>query len=265
MFSISTGLNWNSDQNMSLGINIGRSQRGPSADVLFANGPHVATGTFEVGDANLDVETSNTLDIILGKSYKAWQWNINLFANYVEDFIFLEGQDLDNDGSVDEVNETNTGTGEFQLHHVEQDDVTMYGFEVSLDTNIFDGNIGQLDLNLFSDYVRAVRSNGDNIARISPARFGSGLSYNYKKFDAGINLTNVLAQKDNATLETATGGYAVLDMNANYNLMSGKQDANIFLKMTNLLDEDGRMHTSFIKDRAPIMGRSVILGFQVTF
>ena len=141
----------------------------------------------------------------------------------------------------------------------------MYGFEVSLDTNIFDGNIGQLDLNLFSDYVRAVRSNGDNIARISPARFGSGLSYNYKKFDAGINLTNVLAQKDNATLETATGGYAVLDMNANYNLMSGKQDANIFLKMTNLLDEDGRMHTSFIKDRAPIMGRSVILGFQVTF
>ena len=56
-----------------------------------------------------------------------------------------------------------------------------------------------------------------------------------------------------------------LAMNANYNLMSGKQDANIFLKMTNLLDEDGRMHTSFIKDRAPIMGRSVILGFQVTF
>jgi len=265
MFSISTGLNWNSDQNMSLGINIGRSQRGPSADVLFANGPHVATGTFEVGDANLDVETSNTLDIILGKSYKAWQWNINLFANYVEDFIFLEGQDLDNDGSVDEVNETNTGTGEFQLHHVEQDDVTMYGFEVSLDTNIFDGNFGQLDLNLFSDYVRAVRSNGDNIARISPARFGSGLSYNYKKFDAGIDLTNVLAQKDNATLETATGGYAVLNMNANYNLMSGKQDMNIFLKMTNLLDEDGRMHTSFIKDRAPIMGRSVILGFQATF
>ena len=40
----------------------------------------------------------------------------------------------------------------------------MYGFGGFSDTNIFDGNIGQLDLNLFSDYVRVVRSNGDNIA-----------------------------------------------------------------------------------------------------
>ena len=89
MYSVSTALNWNSDQNMSLGISVGRTQSGPSADKLFANGPHVATGTFEVGDSNLDVETNNSLDIVLGKSYKAWQWNINLFANYVEDFIFL--------------------------------------------------------------------------------------------------------------------------------------------------------------------------------
>ncbi len=54
-------------------------------------------------------------------------------------------------------------------------------------------------------------------------------------------------------------------MNANYNVLSGEQDLNIFLKLTNILDEDGRLHTSFIKDRAPIMGRALMVGFRLIF
>ena len=141
----------------------------------------------------------------------------------------------------------------------------MYGFETSLDVNLFKGNHGQLDLNLFADYVRAELDDGGNLSRISPARFGSGLNYNYKKFKYGINFTNIFEQKNNGRLETDTDGYSVLNMNANYNVLSGKQDLNIFLKMTNILDEDGRLHTSFIKDRAPIMGRSLMVGLQVNF
>ena len=54
-------------------------------------------------------------------------------------------------------------------------------------------------------------------------------------------------------------------MNANYDVSSGNQSSNIFIRMTNILNEDGRLHTSFIKDRAPIMGRSLMVGFQVDF
>ena len=160
---------------------------------------------------------------------------------------------------------TNTGAGEFQLLQYNQDGLFMYGFEASLDINLFKGNHGQLDLNLFGDYVRAELDDNGNLSRISPARFGSGLNYNYKKFNTGIDFTNVLAQKNNGKLETDTDGYSVLNMNANYNVLSGEQDLKIFLKMTNILDEDGRLHTSFIKDRAPIMGRSLMVGFQVDF
>ena len=265
MYSISSGLRWDFNKNTMLGINMSRSQRGPSSEELFSNGPHIATGTFEQGQSNLDVETANSLDLTLSKTYEIWQWNMSLFTNYIEDFIFLQGLDLDNDGSVDQVDETGNAAGEFQLLQYQQDNVVMYGFEASFDTNLFSGNYGQLDLNLFGDYVRAERENGDNLPRISPARFGSGLSYNYKKFNAGINFTNIFAQKDNDVLETDTDGYSVLNMNANYNVLSGKQDLNIFLKMTNILNEDGRLHTSFIKDRAPIKGRSIMVGFQVDF
>ena len=265
MYSISTGITWDVNESTEVGISIGRSQRGPTAAELFSNGPHVATGTFEIGVSSLDVETTNSLDLSISKTYGIWQWNLNLFTNHVEDFVFLQGQDLNNDGTVDLVDETNTGVGEFQLLQYSQDDLFMYGFETSFDINLFRGNYGQLDLNLFSDYVRAELDDEGNLPRISPARFGSGLSYQYKKFNAGINFTNIFTQKDNAKLETDTDGYSVLNMNANYNLLSGEQDLKIFLKMTNILDEDGRLHTSFIKDRAPIMGRSLMVGFQVDF
>ena len=265
MYSISTGLTWDISGSTVVGITVGRSQRGPTAAELFSNGPHVATGTFEIGVSTLDVETTNSLDLSMRKTHGIWMWNLNLFTNHVEDFVFLEGQDLNGDGAIDLVDETNTGAGEFQLLQYNQDDLFMYGFETSLDVNLFKGNHGQLDLNLFADYVRAELDDGGNLSRISPARFGSGLNYNYKKFKYGINFTNIFEQKNNGRLETDTDGYSVLNMNANYNVLSGKQDLNIFLKMTNILDEDGRLHTSFIKDRAPIMGRSLMVGLQVNF
>ena len=265
MYSISSGLRWDFNKNTTLGINISRNQRGPSSEELFSNGPHVATGTFEQGQSNLDVETANSLDLSLGKTYGILQWNMSLFANYMEDFIFQQGLDLDNDGAVDLVDDAGNAGGEFQLLQYQQDDVVMYGFETSFDVNLFKGGYGQLDFNLFGDYVRAELDSGDNLPRISPARVGTGLSYSYKKFRTGINFTSILAQKDNAILETDTDGYSVLNMNANYNTLIGKQDLNVFLKMTNILNEDGRLHTSFIKDRAPIMGRSLMVGFQVDF
>ncbi len=265
MYSISTGLTWDISGSTVVGITVGRSQRGPTAAELFSNGPHVATGTFEIGVSTLDVETTNSLDLSMRKTHGIWMWNLNLFTNHVEDFVFLEGQDLNGDGAIDLVDETNTGAGEFQLLQYNQDDLFMYGFETSLDVNLFKGNHGQLDLNLFADYVRAELDDGGNLSRISPARFGSGLNYNYKKFKYGINFTNIFEQKNNGRLETDTDGYSVLNMNANYNLLSGKQDLNIFIKMTNILDEDLRLHTSFIKDRAPIMGRSLMVCLQVNF
>ena len=102
--------------------------------------------------------------------------------------------------------------------------------------NLYSGNYGQLDVNLFGDYVRAERSNGDNLPRISPAKIGSALSYRYSDFSAGTEiLSTILAQNDNAALETDTGGYSVLNLNMNYDVFTGKRDLNLFAKATNLL------------------------------
>lgn len=265
MYSISSGIHWHILENTGLGLNISRSQRAPAAEELFANGPHVATNTFELGQTNLDVETANSIDLSLAREKGIVQWNISLFINYIEDFIFLQGLDRDNDGAVDEVDETGTAPGEFTLVQFQQDNAIFYGFEAATNINLYTGNYGQVNLNLFGDYVRAERENGDNLPRISPARIGSSLDYRYNKFKTSLDLTSHLAQNDNDALETDTDGYSILNLNANYNLVKGKQNLNLFVKGNNLLDEDGRLHTSFIKDRAPIMGRAVVVGFQAGF
>ena len=146
MYSISSGLAWDVNETTEVGITIGRSQRGPTAAELFSNGPHVATGTFEIGVSTLDIETTNSLDLILNKTYENLELNLTLFTNYAEDFVFLQGQDLDGDGAIDEVNETNTGAGEFQLLQYNQDDLFMYGLEASLDINLYKGSLSLIHI-----------------------------------------------------------------------------------------------------------------------
>jgi len=265
MLSISSGIHWHLFEDTALGLSISRSERTPVAEELFANGPHVATGTFEIGQSGLDIETANSIDFSLAREKGVLQWNVSLFVNYIEDFIFLKALDRNNDGLVDKVDETGTAPGGFTLVQFQQDNVVFYGLEVAANINLYSGNYGELNFNLLGDYVRAERSNGDNLPRISPAKIGSGLSYKYKEFSAGLDLTNILAQNDNGSLETDTGGYSVLNLNANYNIFAGKRNLSFFAKVDNLLDEDGRLHTSFIKDRAPIMGRTFIVGFQAGF
>lgn len=265
LFSISTGIHWHILEDTALGLNISRSERAPAAEELFANGPHVATGTFEIGQAGLDIETANSIDLSLAREKGLLQWNLSLFVNYIEDFVFLQGLDRNNDGLVDKVDDSGTAPGDFRLVQFQQDNVVFYGLEVAANVNLYSGNYGQLNFNVFGDYVRAERSNGDNLPRISPAKIGSGLSYNYSEFSAGLDLTNILAQNDNGSLETDTNGYSILNLNMNYNVFAGKRKLNLFAKATNLLDENGRLHTSFIKDRAPIMGRALMVGFQASF
>lgn len=267
LYSISSGIHWHITGEMALGLNLSRSQRAPTVEELFSNGAHHATGAFERGDASISEETANNIDLTLAREHGLLQWNVSLFANYIEDFIFLQARDINNDGIADIVDEDGNldPTEEFRDLQFQQDNAIFYGFEIAAGLNLYSGNSGILDLNVFGDYVRAERENGDNLPRISPARIGASLDYEHKKLTAGLDLTNVLEQNANGALESDTGGYSVLNLNANYKVIEGAQNLNLFAKATNLLDEDGELHTSFIKDRAPIMGRALTIGLQASF
>ncbi|MEL0028245.1 MAG: hypothetical protein VW625_06220, partial [Perlucidibaca sp.] len=61
---------------------------------------------------------------------------------------------------------------------------------------------------------------------------------------------------------TSTKGYNLLNADIDY-LLPTTREASVFLRDTNLLDDEIRRATSFIKDAAPAPGRGFVVGFRI--
>lgn len=261
-YSVSFGTHWDFRPGYHLAFNTSRSQRAPSLEELFAGGPHLATETFEVGSVNLDEETSNNIDLSLANTDGNVTWTANLFLNYIEDFIFLQSQDINNDGEADEVDEDGNLGGELLSVRYQQDDAIFYGFEAETNIGLYQGIYGNLSTRLFTDYVRAEFTDGGNIPRVSPPRVGLGFEWSKQKWSSNLNFIHVFEQDDVAALETDTDGYVLLNAYVQYAV---HKNGSVYFRGTNLLDEDARRHTSFIKERAPLPGQSFDVGVRLRF
>ncbi|MGR9108267.1 MAG: TonB-dependent receptor, partial [Gammaproteobacteria bacterium] len=178
-YTLNVGGGWSFSKDYKLSLNLSRAQRAPQVQELYANGRHVATQTFEIGDPGLKVETSNNIDLRIAKTEGRWQWNLNGFYNFYEDFIFLQEIDSDGDGRADRVD--NAGMlqpdGFFVLVQDRQQDAQFYGFEAESIFSIPSGRHGDLKLRLWSDLVRAEFTRGGNVPRMPPWRIGTSLDY----------------------------------------------------------------------------------------
>lgn len=264
-YSVSTGTVWHFNIIHALGFSLTRSQRVPSIEELFSNGPHLSTGTFEEGNLDLDVETSNNLDVSLRREHDKINWTINLFVNYIEDYILQLEQDEDGDGIADEVDENRILGGELLLVNFEQDDAIFYGMEAELIMTLVESDRYSIGTRIWGDWVHAELSGGNNLPRISPARLGGSFEYNYGALHADVDLINVFNQNKVASLESRTDGYSMLNAGISYKFNQGSKTTILSLRATNLLDEDARRHTSFLKERAPLPGRAFIARIRFNF
>ncbi len=274
-WSMSGGASRAFTEGYEIGVAVTRAQRAPSLEELFANGPHLATNTFEVGDATLGEETSNNIDLSLSRVDGPWTWTINLFYNRIDDYVNLRENDRNADGVADRVAEDFGGDPadilpadeleEPLLVSFEQIDAEFHGVEFETGLTLFDDARGRLDARAWTDFVRARVVDGDDLPRIPPLRFGGSLGWSRGPWVAGIDITRNDDQDAVAALESATDGYNVLEVNASYNRAWNGARWTLFARGSNLLDEEARRHTSFLKDSAPLPGRSGIVGVRARF
>ena len=275
LFSASGGANWDYASGYQLGLSVGHSQRAPSIEELYALGPHLATGTFEVGDTALSREKSNNIDIYWRKTTGKFTFTANFFYNRIDGFIYQQEQDLNGDGFADRVAENFDGNpanildpedeDEPLLVYVTQQDAEFLGFEAETRTRLMDSDQGRMVLRLWGDYVEGERTNGINLPRITPWRFGAGLSYSRGAMSASVDYVRVNEQDSTAPLETSTNGYHLLNLHADYTFDLGQNTVSLFARASNLLDEEIRRHISFVKDEAPLPGRSGIFGMRISY
>ncbi|WP_438970511.1 TonB-dependent receptor [Methylophaga sp.] len=253
--SLSAGSIIDIDDKHHLRMAITRSERAPSPEQLYAFGNHAASGTVEVGDASLDEETYTNFEIGLDRHSGPFRFDATLFYNHVQDFIYLASVD-DGSGSPIMID------GDTLVFN-QQNDARFYGAELTAAWDVKEGVL-PLTLRLSGDYVRAKLNNGDNLPRISPARVGMGVDTVYRDWSLSVDYRHVFRQSDSASLETDTSGYDLLSFNASWQPASLK-GAEVYVQGHNLLNEDGRRHQSFLKDEAPIIGRTVMTGIRFDF
>ena len=276
-FAVSIGR----DLSDTLELNLGFSsvERLPSVIELFMNGPHMATGRFEVGDPTLTSETSNNIDISLNFDNGEYFAYASFFINDVDNYIALIDED---EGHEDEHNEEEHHEDEDEHHDDDdhgddhghgnlihanyvQEDAEFDGYEIEFGRT-FDLGAGEMTLSFGRDVVNAQFTDGHNVPRINPARNVYSFSYAQDDIVFKLHLKDVEKQNDVGEGETATAGYQMLDTRLTKTFdLSGKSKLKVSLFGRNLLDEVARNHASFVKNEVPLPGRNYGIKFNLTY
>ncbi len=250
--NLAGGLIWNATPGLDVVARLTRSQRAPSAEELYSDGPHIATQSFEIGDADLDVETGNQLELGLRGSSERWSWSVTSFFNRFDDFIYLRDTDEEED--------------ELPVREWTQADARFRGLEAEAKWLVADGDYGRWDLRLFADRVRATLKQGGNLPRIAPWRAGTELSWNEGPWAASVGVIRVDRQDRVAEFEEATPGHTLIEADLRLKLADlPGADWSLFFQGRNLGDRDVRAHTSPLKEQAPLPGRVLAMGIRADF
>lgn len=266
LFSGSTGASWNFVRDYNLGLTATHGQRAPAIEELYVNGAHHGTATFQTGDHTLRKETHNNFDLSLRKTTGFMTWKVNTFYNRFNRYIFFANADTDGNGIADRIDHDGELdlNGEFLVQNLAQTDAFFYGAEAEV---IFSLKPDNLELRLFTDYVRGkLDGRHGNVPRVTPQRFGFELNYKSGPFATNLTTIHVLRQNKAAELETHTAGYTQLNLEASYLLkQTGANGIRFFVQGRNLLDEEMRVHTSYLKNFAPLPGRALVAGIRSDF
>ena len=229
------------------------SNRAPTIEELFSNGPHLATQTYEIGDQDLDEESA--IGLTFTALYEVPGLRLSATAYYTEfdDFIFQQDLGFEIEGLT--------------VLQYQQEDSTFAGIDFKADIGLGTVAQGDLGLSLLFDVVDAeidVQGN-DNLPRIPATRFGFGFNWATEKWDAKFDYVHVAAQNETAENELASSSYNDLSFRVSRDISVNGGDFNLFIQGRNLTDDDQRNHVSFVKDFAPAPGRRFEVGARFNF
>jgi iron complex outermembrane receptor protein len=237
-----------------LAFNVADAERLPVAEELYSDGPHLATGTIQSGDPRLRAEGSRHLDIGFRKTDGDLTWAITGFVTEYHGYIYLSDT-----GVVDPVED-------LPVFQFTQDDAGFVGLEAELFTPIAQAGDGEIDIRIFADFVEGDLETGEHLPQLPPRRLGARLQYHNARFMAGIETSAYDDQNRIAAFETPTEGYAMVNADFQWTLRADRGTSyELYFRGTNLLDEDARRHTSYLKDELPLPGRNYSAGFRTRF
>ena len=111
-------------------------------------------------------------------------------------------------------------------------------------------------------------SDNEPLPRIPAARVGVGFAYTQTRWSLGAEARHTFRQTRFGPEETVTAGHTLIGAHASYHVAAFKGTRvglELFARAENLTNANARLATSFLKDIAPLPGRSFTLGARLSF
>ena len=281
----------------SVGLNLARSERAPTAEELFSNGFHPATNTVEIGDVNLDTEVAYSLEASFKTQSGPFSFGANVYYVDYKDFIFQSPT-----GDFFEEGDPFPADEGFPVFAYQQADAELYGLEIEADFLAYDSDTysvtldGQLDVargkttesttfggiaNVRDEFVplggNATTVPAGDLPFFPPVRLMVGVDFEYKPLASLLRLEvqHVAEQNrvgqvpDGSEVDIAgtipTDDYTFLNAYFEVKPLKDIENLTVYIRANNLTDEFARSATSFLSQSAPLPGRDFRFGISTRF
>lgn len=237
-----------------VGLNASYTQRAPSAEELFSNGPHAGTQAFEIGDPDFGKEVSKGLELTLRGKGRGYHLSASLYHSWFDNFIYEQP-----DG---------TYVGGLPVFHIRQDKARYYGAEMEGTFELARFGDFTLNVDTVADVTHAtilIPGQGQAAPRIPALRLLGGLEATSDMLDLRAETEWVDGQTRVAPFETTTKGYTMVNASVGVRPWGHDRDISLLLSANNIFDVNARRHASFLKDYAPLAGRDLRVTLRFGF
>jgi iron complex outermembrane receptor protein len=254
--SASLGLTVPVAEGASLGANVARAFRSPTAEELYSRAGHAGTGAFEIGDPELGAETNTGADVVLRVERRGVAAQLSAYASEIDGYIALYPTGRDT-----AVSDGAGGTKRLPLHQVSQRDARLRGVEGSIEATLRQ----RLVVAVSGDVVRGRDAAGAPLPFLPPARLGGSLRWDDGRWSLGGGVRHAFRQGEVPAGEWRADASTLADLHAGVRLTAAGRIHSVTLRAENVGNVLYRDATSRTKDFAPAVGRNVTLVYRVVF
>ena len=251
------------------GASVARSYRTPDFNELYSNGPHLAAGTFDVGDPELGQEVGIGVDAFVRVTRPGLRAEVAAYRNRLDGYVFPSTRGRVEQGT----------TGDVPRAQFTNEDALFTGFEADAEWNVTGGWV----LEGTTSYVRA-RFTSDRAPipvigpsdttfvaasphppLIPPLHGRVGGRWERGPWHAGAGVRMAARQDRVGDFETPTDGYAVADLSLGVRIPRGGRLHALTLRVENATDAEYRDHLARTREVMPQPGRGATLLYRLTY
>lgn len=227
---------------ISLGLNLSRSERTPTIEELYSNGPHLASYSYEIGNKDLKPELGYSAELSANYNTDGLNLSFSLYDNEFLNYIFP----------------TNTGKLNYSqllpIYQVTNTKARIIGGSFKFNYEV----IENFNTSFMASYLRGYNlTEHKNLPMMPPLK--GKLECNYSKTNFLVTLATDFTtyQRLIGDFESATPGYVVFHFYLKYLFQILNKPVSISFVIENLTNKLYYNHLSRIKSIFPEPGRNI--------